>query len=525
MPLPPDFSERLQRVARAAEKARLTAEADDLYRLGFEIEHSLRAAGSPGRDSTLARIARASGDAAAAKALAERCQDRLLLGILHLDAMDLDAARQELDASREANPFDAEAAAGRGRLNFLEHRLPEALSDFLDAEWLALDPSAPAPAPLRALVALLGLSAEQLAASTHEAWERLSREAIGSGFDFPEGKRAGRIVEKAMCEIAGGDPGEIIGRAARLRSLPEFSDLDDRTLFAIAGMAAERRVRRGERIFRAQDPSPDFFLVIEGRVELDRITPVGGQSLGEAGAGEFFGVAEAILSGRRLAEALAAEDVLLYSFESAGLFDRSRSAPLALRLVRELGRGLRALNERFKTFFPSANAPDAIAAPAEAGPAQVSSRDKARALSREGLSAEDLVVFSTFSNERTYPEGAVIFREGDPGPALYVIAEGKVRISKRLPGAGEEALAILEKGAIFGETSAFDPEQPLRSADAIAHESCTLLALDSGVLERLRRTAPESGAALAAVLCREAARRVVDTSERLVQWRVMAGPF
>jgi CRP/FNR family transcriptional regulator, cyclic AMP receptor protein len=179
----------------------------------------------------------------------------------------------------------------------------------------------------------------------------------------------------------------------------------------------------------------------------------------------------------------------------------------------------------FKTFFPSAAAPDAIAAPAKAGEAKISSREKARVLSREGLAPEDLVLFSTFSTEQTYAEGAVIFREGDPGPLLYVVANGKVRISRRLPGAGEEALAILEPGAIFGETSAFDPEQPLRSADAIAHEACTLLSLDRDVLERLRKTAPESGAALAAVLCREAARRVVDTSERLVHWRVMAGPF
>ena len=66
MPGPPDFSERLQRAARAAEKARLTAEADDLYRLGFEIDHYIRANGFPGRDASLARIARASKNPVAA---------------------------------------------------------------------------------------------------------------------------------------------------------------------------------------------------------------------------------------------------------------------------------------------------------------------------------------------------------------------------------------------------------------------------------------------------------------------------
>ena len=525
MPAPPDFSERLQRAARAAEKARLTAEADDLYRLGFEIEHFIRSGGFPGRDAALARVARAARNATGAAELAARAQDHLLLGVLALEAGELGPARRELDLCRTENPFDAEAALWRGKLNFLEHRLPEALADFLDAEWLSEEPSAPAPQQLRALVALLNLSREQLSGSTLEARERLSREAIGSGSDFPEGKRAARIVEKILGDAASAGAGEAIDRASRLRSLSGLAGLDDRALFDIATMAQMRRIRRGERVFRAQDPAPDFFLVLEGRVDLERVTPVGPQPLGGAAAGEFFGAAEALLSARRVAEAAAAEDTTLLSFTAEAIFERPGSAALALRLLRELGRTLRALNEMFESFFPSAAPPDAIAAPAEAGETKIPSHEKARVFSREGLAPEDLVLLATFSAEQTYPEGSVIFREGDPGPSLYVVAEGRVRISRRLPGAGEEALAILDPGAIFGETSAFDPDQPRRSADAIAHEACTLLALDGEVLERLRRTAPESGAALAAVLCREAARRVLDTSERLVHWRVMAGPF
>jgi len=50
-----------------------------------------------------------------------------------------------------------------------------------------------------------------------------------------------------------------------------------------------------------------------------------------------------------------------------------------------------------------------------------------------------------------------------------------VRISRDVPGMGEEALAVLGPGQIFGEMALLD-ESP-RSADARVHERCQLLAI------------------------------------------------
>ncbi|MEZ4270319.1 MAG: cyclic nucleotide-binding domain-containing protein [Myxococcota bacterium] len=52
------------------------------------------------------------------------------------------------------------------------------------------------------------------------------------------------------------------------------------------------------------------------------------------------------------------------------------------------------------------------------------------------------------------------FREDDTLNALHVITEGQVRISKLVPGIGEEALAILHTGTYFGEMELVDPEKP-----------------------------------------------------------------
>ena len=76
--------------------------------------------------------------------------------------------------------------------------------------------------------------------------------------------------------------------------------------------------------------------------------------------------------------------------------------------------------------------------------------------------------------------GEVVFAEGDQGDSFYMIMEGAVRISKIVPGMGEEALAILRPGDFFGEMSLIDDSQ--RSAHALVHERCRLFVIRKGDL-------------------------------------------
>jgi CRP-like cAMP-binding protein len=71
--------------------------------------------------------------------------------------------------------------------------------------------------------------------------------------------------------------------------------------------------------------------------------------------------------------------------------------------------------------------------------------------------------------------GDYIFREGDVGDRLFIIEKGEVRISRKVPGAGEEAITVLRRGACFGEMSVLDSSE--RSMDAIAHSRCSLVTI------------------------------------------------
>jgi CRP/FNR family transcriptional regulator, cyclic AMP receptor protein len=101
----------------------------------------------------------------------------------------------------------------------------------------------------------------------------------------------------------------------------------------------------------------------------------------------------------------------------------------------------------------------------------------------QGLTQDALEMIAQVATEESHALGTKIFQHGDVGDKLYFILEGKVRISREVQGMGEEALAVLGAGDVFGEMSLVD-ESP-RSADARVHERCRLLAIPKDGFEDL----------------------------------------
>ena len=95
----------------------------------------------------------------------------------------------------------------------------------------------------------------------------------------------------------------------------------------------------------------------------------------------------------------------------------------------------------------------------------------------------ELARVSELCREQRWESGEFIFREGEAGNRLYLIVEGEVRISRVVPGSGEEALAVLKPGALFGEMAVFDRSE--RSTDAIANNSVKCLTISRSDFELL----------------------------------------
>lgn len=122
---------------------------------------------------------------------------------------------------------------------------------------------------------------------------------------------------------------------------------------------------------------------------------------------------------------------------------------------------------------------------------------------------------------RPVETGEVIFREGDAGDGLYIVLKGSVRISKR-SATGEEALAVLEPPAYFGEMALID--LAARAADAIANEPCELFFIPLQDLQSLIETQHKIALKILYALCEVLAQRLRETNDRymsiftIAQW-------
>ena len=95
--------------------------------------------------------------------------------------------------------------------------------------------------------------------------------------------------------------------------------------------------------------------------------------------------------------------------------------------------------------------PDVARAEEVVIPVQVNGKVRDRVTVPVDMADDELERVAEICKEQSFKFGQTIFKEGEPGNRLYIISTGDVRISRVVPGSGEEALTVLKPGACFGE--------------------------------------------------------------------------
>jgi CRP/FNR family transcriptional regulator, global nitrogen regulator len=91
--------------------------------------------------------------------------------------------------------------------------------------------------------------------------------------------------------------------------------------------------------------------------------------------------------------------------------------------------------------------------------------------------------------ERRYASGEVIFEEGDPDNALYVLTEGVVKLSRTYSERKEATLMLLSPWEVFGELTFGHRAYQYARAEAVT--ACRVRKVPRVFVERAVRTQPE----------------------------------
>lgn len=125
------------------------------------------------------------------------------------------------------------------------------------------------------------------------------------------------------------------------------------------------------------------------------------------------------------------------------------------------------------------------------------------------LDAESAGMLAERLTTRTVARSHVVFQEGDDGDRLFLVIDGKVKISRAATDGRENLLAVLGASEMFGELSLFDPGP--RTATVTTVTESTLASLDHDDLRPLLTERP----GVAVQLLQALAQRLRRTNEAM----------
>ncbi|HXH37252.1 MAG TPA: cyclic nucleotide-binding domain-containing protein [Thermoanaerobaculia bacterium] len=464
-----------------------------------------------------------------------------ILGRLHYSQGEWDAAHEEVGKARKLNPFDRGLAEISGRVEFELRNFDRALEDFVDAFLLSVDQKGDSTEPVRRMINTLkrieNIDAKDLNARIKQRVEQLQlcTERLelrkDNLFKLESKKGLREIIQKITRDAETRD--NLITMAADLRGLEVFQHIKDEQIIRLSKFARLEHLDGGAHVFKEEDRSMDFYVVKDGRIEIRKETPFGPQILGSLTSGTIFGEMNFIDRTHRSSDAMAVIPSSCYTFSFSALdqlMDEDKQLAVGLHWAfwRSLTEKVRDANEQLKLFFQEdakkGQGRKRVEGTREVQQVTVKSEDKVDLFKERGLSAGEMKLLATFSSEERFREGSMVFREGDRGDKLYIVLDGRVRISKFIPGVGEEALAVLDRGDFFGEMALIDDKA--RSADAKAHDGdATVLSIDRATLNEILSMDPHASLQFLNLLCRMISRRLREINEKIVQWKYMSGGF
>ncbi len=111
------------------------------------------------------------------------------------------------------------------------------------------------------------------------------------------------------------------------------------------------------------------------------------------------------------------------------------------------------------------------------------------------------------------PVGDTVFRQGDPGKTMIVLADGILRVEVVDNNGHKANVGTIRPGEIVGEMAVFDPAP--RSATVVTATGCTVYELSLDGLKQLQQTAPSVSATIVGAVIGDVTRRLRKVNLRI----------
>ncbi|MBU1076320.1 MAG: cyclic nucleotide-binding domain-containing protein [Spirochaetes bacterium] len=276
---------------------------------------------------------------------------------------------------------------------------------------------------------------------------------------------------------------------------------------------ATENFRAGSFVFiEGQKESRNFYIIRTGKVQMVKeFSVVENNKPSMLTNGDFFGVVSCMSTHPRIESAKVMTDSVLISIQRDQFGDLiQKITPIAIKIITSFSKKLRFFDSEITRltlkqsmeedpkylynigeYYHSQNQINKAAYSFQQFlkfcPADPNNSQAKLKLQQMNQPFETPPV-SSAGLQREYPSDKMIFSEHEPGEDLYIIQQGKVKITKIINNQ-EVLLAVLQQGDIFGEMAIL--ENKPRSASAIAYGDAVLLGVNKSNFESMVVAKPQ----------------------------------
>jgi len=129
------------------------------------------------------------------------------------------------------------------------------------------------------------------------------------------------------------------------------------------------------------------------------------------------------------------------------------------------------------------------------------------------LNDEDAETFRPHTRVLALRKGDQLFAEGDLGDRVYLVIDGKMKLTRTAPDGRESLVSVHGRGDMFGELAMFDPTYRTSTATAVTDARLAVIAHDD--LRAVLTTRPAVAMLLLKALAQRL-RRITDAHSNLI---------